>query len=168
MPLARRLALSVWTITFCVVTLSSTSATGAVLLVNGSGLLTGATGVNVGGTLYDVEFVDGTCIAVFDGCDDGSDFALRTLSEAEAASQALLDQVFLDVPGLGMFDSTPSLTYGCPGDIDNVCFVEIFFGNPGPHMVFLVVFNEDGEDRIGGGTTSDFEDFDLASDPKAV
>ena len=39
-------------------TLVSTPAAAAVLLVNGSGM-TGATDVNVGGTLYDVEFVDG-------------------------------------------------------------------------------------------------------------
>ena len=40
-----------------------------VLLVNGSGVLTGAHNVQVGGTLYDVMFVDGTCVDVFGGCD---------------------------------------------------------------------------------------------------
>ena len=38
-----------------------------VLLVNGSGVLTGARNVRVGGTLYNVTFVDGTCIDVFGG-----------------------------------------------------------------------------------------------------
>lgn len=35
------------------------------LIIDGGGQLTGATGVDVGGTLYDVTFMDGTCIAMF-------------------------------------------------------------------------------------------------------
>ena len=85
----------------------------AILLVNSNGILTGATGVNVGGKLYDVEFVDGTCVALFNGCDALTDFAFTTESDATAAAQALLDQVFIDAPGQGSFDSTPSLTLGC-------------------------------------------------------
>ncbi len=38
------------------------------------GILHGASGVDVGGTLYDVEFLDGTCIVLFNGCDQSSDF----------------------------------------------------------------------------------------------
>ena len=92
-----------------VVTLALASTSDATtLIVNGSGLLTGARGVDVGGTLYDVEFVDGTCLALFDGCDDVTDFDFTTESDAQAASQALLDQVFL-----GTFDTTPTLTFGC-------------------------------------------------------
>ena len=119
MPHVHRLTLSVLTVGFCVA-LASKSATAAVLLVNGSGILTGATGVNLNGTLYDVEFVDGTCVAVFDGCDELSDFPffLGNQIEAEAntlaASQALLDQVFLDT-AQGSFDSNPGLTFGCSG-----------------------------------------------------
>ena len=41
-------------------------------------VLMGATDVQVGGTLYDVVFVDGTCIELFDGCDDLTDFVLPT------------------------------------------------------------------------------------------
>jgi hypothetical protein len=37
-----------------------------VLLVNGSGILTGAQNVQVGGTLYDVTFVDSHSINLFD------------------------------------------------------------------------------------------------------
>jgi hypothetical protein len=93
--------------------LASAPASAATLLVNGSGLLTGATGVDVGGTLYDVAFVDGTCIALFDGCDNAAtDFTFTTEADALAASQALVDQVFLD-GGQGAFDSTPYLTFGC-------------------------------------------------------
>jgi len=99
----------------CVAILAlASTANGATLTVTGGGLLAGATGVNVGGTLYDVEFVDGSCIALFDGCDAITDFEFTTESAAVAASQALLDQVFLNVPQ-GTFDDTPFLTVGCPG-----------------------------------------------------
>jgi hypothetical protein len=91
----------------------ASSADAATLLVNGSGLLTGATGVDVGGTLYDVEFVEGSCVALFDGCDAVTDFDFTTAADVLAASQALLDQVFLDVSGQGTFDTRPSLTFGC-------------------------------------------------------
>lgn len=79
-----------------------------VLLVNGSGILTGAQNVNVGGTLYDVRFVEGTCIEVFGGCDAGSDFTFATFEDAAVAANALLGQVFV-----GKFDRHPELTLGC-------------------------------------------------------
>jgi hypothetical protein len=59
------------------------------------GQLHGAFGVDVGGTLYNVEFLDGTCIALFNGCDAVSDFTFQSSALAASASQALLDQVFL-------------------------------------------------------------------------
>lgn len=83
----------------------------ATLDVDGSGQLRGAAGVNVGGTLYDVTFREGTCIALFDGCDEASDFTFTTQSAAQVASQALLSQVFIDGPA-GNFSYSPSLTYG--------------------------------------------------------
>jgi hypothetical protein len=83
-------------------------ASAATLTINAFGKLTGATGVDVGGTLYDVAFVDGSCITLFSGCDSVTDFAFTTPTAADAASQALLDQVFT-----GNFDADPSLTFGC-------------------------------------------------------
>ena len=82
----------------------------ATLIVEG-GQLMGATGVDVGGSLYDVNFVDGTCIDLFDGCDSNSDFIFQSEALAILASQALLDQVFVD-SAVGQFDSTASLTNG--------------------------------------------------------
>jgi len=87
------------------------SAQAATLNVIG-GVLHGATGVDVGGIDYDVEFVDGTCIGLFAGCDDPADFTFTSSASAVLASQALLDQVFLDVVS-GSFDSEPSLIAGC-------------------------------------------------------
>jgi hypothetical protein len=80
-----------------------------------NGQLMGASDVLVDGSLYDVQFLDGTCIDLFNGCDEVSDFPLfQTESFAQVASQALLDQVLLDGP-LGIFDSDPSSTNGCVG-----------------------------------------------------
>ena len=90
---------------------NSVNAHAAVLLVDGTGELTGATGVNVGGALYDVEFLDGRCDSVFGACDVGH-FTYTDSAAARPAAQALLDQVFLDVAA-GAFDSKPWLTRGC-------------------------------------------------------
>ncbi|WP_223276448.1 PEPxxWA-CTERM sorting domain-containing protein [Sphingomonas daechungensis] len=87
---------------------SATPAISAILIVDGSGNLTGATGVNVLGTVYDVVFIDGTCASVFGGCDNQEDFAFGNSQEASSAAQALLDQVFV-----GLFDNDPALTSGC-------------------------------------------------------
>jgi hypothetical protein len=73
------------------------------------GQLHGASNVLVGGSLYDVQFLDGTCIGLYSGCDDVSDFTFQTEASAVLASQALLDQVF---PGL-----YPDETYGI-GPVD--------------------------------------------------
>ena len=89
----------------------SSSAFAATLNVVG-GQLMGASNVLVDGNLYDVQFLDGTCIALYNGCDEVSDFTFQDSVPATLASQALLDQVFLDVPE-GNFDSNPHLTNGC-------------------------------------------------------
>ena len=94
-----------------VLVLMASSAQAATLDVVG-GQLMGASGVLVDGSLYDVQFLDGTCIDLYNGCDEASDFTFQTQASAVLASQALLDQVFLD--GVeGQFDSLPQLTNGC-------------------------------------------------------
>jgi hypothetical protein len=93
------------------VLLLAESASAATLNVVG-GQLVGASGVEIGGTLYDVEFVEGTCTDLFSGCDAISDFTFEAEADAEAASQALLDQVFAD-GALGSFDTDPEATSGC-------------------------------------------------------
>ena len=109
--------------------LGAGSAHGATLVVDGSGILTGATGVMVNGTPYDVSFQGGSCNAVFNGCDPFMDDLLFTSdSEALAASQALLDQVFLGTnPGNidpftpGLFDDHPGLIQGCTNGAFREC-----------------------------------------------
>jgi hypothetical protein len=94
-----------------VLVLVASGAQAATLNVVG-GQLMGATDVLVDGSLYDVQFLDGTCIDLYNGCDEDSDFTFQTEASAGMASQALLDQVFLDGVD-GLFDSLPALTSGC-------------------------------------------------------
>jgi hypothetical protein len=83
-------------------------------------VLTGASGVVVNGSAYDVAFEDGTCAGIFSGCDDVTDdFAFNTFEDAVAATEALRDTVLLDTGINGSpadFNSDPSLTNGCTSD----------------------------------------------------
>jgi len=94
----------------CFLLLISSSASAATQIVSGGQLL-GATGVIVDGNSYNVEFLDGTCIALYSGCEEVSDFTFQSEVAAGLAAQALLDQVFLD--GDYLFDTDPELTNGC-------------------------------------------------------
>lgn len=96
--------------------LLSSVASAALINVAPNGLLTGAQGVQVAGSLYDVSFLDGTCIELFTGCDGAEDFLFNTPLTALQASIALSEQVFLDDALLGAFDSVPGLTNGCGAD----------------------------------------------------
>jgi hypothetical protein len=98
------------------------------LNVDDNGILTGARNVMVGGTPYDVGFVDGTCESVFGVC-DVSHFMATDVASATLFSQALLDQVLID--GIaGAFDSLPSTIFGCgPATRQNtICIVMTPFG----------------------------------------
>ncbi len=101
------------------------------------GQLMGASDVLVGGNLYDVQFLGGTCIDLFNGCDDVSDFTFQTEASALLASQALLDQVFLDGL-LGSFDSDPHLTNGCgPGGAHCYAITPMIYPATMPPIVLL-------------------------------
>jgi hypothetical protein len=96
--------------------------------------------VTVGGTSYDVSFQDGTCESVFLGCDDLADFPFQSGASALAASQALLDQVFLDGASLDTaFDMIPRLTRGCTGQS---CVAVTVYGLGG-----LVMFTASAENH---------------------
>lgn len=85
--------------------LGAVQAGAATQIIDGSGKLTGATGVTVGGATYNVDFVEGTCSGLFSGC---SAFTFQNATDAGTAAQALLDQVFT-----GAFNSDYTKTYGC-------------------------------------------------------
>lgn len=111
---------------------------GAIPIVNASGQITGATGVNLAGSIYDVTFLDGTCAEVFTGCDDAGDF-LFDIATAQTAGRALLDEVFLD-SAAGQFDSQPSLTFGCGNE--RLCYAFI----PTSNTLGAVAGNRQGTD----------------------
>lgn len=91
---------------------SKLAIAGVILQVESStGKLLGATGVVVDSVSYDVLFKEGTCNGFFSGCNPTA-FDFTTEASARAASQALLDQVFIDGSD-GSFDSDSSETFGC-------------------------------------------------------
>ena len=110
-------------------TIASSAAAAATQVINGSNQLTGATGVNINGSIYTVEFVDGTCATYFGGCDATSDFTFTTFGAAQMAAQALLDQVLLDTAG-GQFDSNYTLTFGCATNGNQLCNIAIPYSVP--------------------------------------
>ena len=117
--------------------LSTAQADAATLIVNASGQLTRATGVNVGGKLYDVTFADGTCAGLFGSCDNTSTFIFDSIPSAGAAAQALLDQVFV-----GVYDNDPSKILGCSSD---ACYANIpFLGFQNGDYAVYAAGNTDG------------------------
>ncbi len=140
-------------------------AAAATLNVSG-GILTGASGVTVltaaGTKTYNVEFIDGSCTSLFTNCgasDPGATaFAFTLEADALAASQALLDQVFLDVAE-GAFDSMPFLTQGCGSTIP-LCLTLT------PHGTGLVqgaLFSAGRAGNWGSNTSPDFADVSLSN-----
>jgi len=134
------------------------SAEASAILIVSNGILQGATGVTVGGALYDVELLNGSCPALFSGCDAASDFQFQTDGAATLAAQALLDQVFLDGPQ-GMFDSVPTMNSGCQGFVgppDAVCAIYIPyqvapFSQPYTYAAWSsVAINGPSNDSAGG------------------
>ena len=136
-----------------VITVVSGGVAGAVTLNVVGGQLVGASGVDVGGTLYDVEFSYGTCVEVFSGCSESS-LVFSTSNDALEGAQALLDQVFLDVVE-GQFDADPSLTRGCESATDNcVLIVPWERSYPESYHDLLVVTARNGDPSISDQVAS--------------
>jgi len=96
----------------CAISAAAEANAVPVLLVNEEGILTGANGVDIAGTLYDISFSEGSCNSLFGGRCDQRLFAFANAAEALAAGEALLEQVFVDGPA-GQFDSRPDTIFGC-------------------------------------------------------
>lgn len=73
--------------------------------------LRGARNVEVMDVLFNVQFIDNSCNAIWTGC-DRTLFRFPTRDLATAASHALLDQVLLDNPPLVTLDSNPWKLWG--------------------------------------------------------
>ena len=113
------------------------------LQINGEGQLTGATGVDVDGTLWDVVFSDGDW-----DFSSGAGLPASTKEEADLFSQALLDQVLLD-SALGLFDSDPEMTNGCENL--NTCIFHTPYLVDDVNTFFSLAFNQRAE-----GVVDDF------------
>ncbi len=143
----------------CFLLLISSSASAATLNVVGGQLL-GASGVIVDGSSYNVAFLDGTCIALYSGCDDVSDFTFQTSADAVLASQALLDQVFLD--GANLFDTEPGLTNGCAPGVTLCGVFTPYNWDMGGMAYVRVAANYDAEVDDYVGSASAIRDLSLA------
>lgn len=76
------------------------------LVFDPTGTLVGVNNVDVAGTAYNAEFADGSCVSVFDGCDELGDLTFD-VNTVNAATQALVDAL-----NASSFAS-PDLVAGC-------------------------------------------------------
>lgn len=120
-----------WALIILTVWLGSASARAGLIIDNGQ--LMGATGVSVGGVLYDLTFVDGTCTGLFGGCNEASDFDFQTQNQASMAANAI-SALFADVAAFG-FDFEPSLTNGCDSSL--LCNILIPYAVAVPGFMYV-------------------------------
>lgn len=132
----------------------ASGAQAAFLEIEG-GQLVGASEVLVDGNLYDVQFLDGTCIDLFNGCDQASDFAFQSVETARAALLALDDQVLIDLPGpTPDFDLVVELTNGCSSATE--CFIQTPFA-PSPNLLVTMFINRSSTDTLVGGSGNPYD-----------
>ena len=91
----------------------SGNAIGATLVTDIDGKLMGVDGIDVNGTMYDVDFVEGSCYTLFAPCLTDDVFTFN-INEAVDASWALKNQVF-EIPEWSFYDSMLTMTNGCEG-----------------------------------------------------
>lgn len=93
----------------------------ATTLIVENGQLMGADDVLVGASYYDVYFDDRSADQIFTISSSGINSTFKTVAEAVLASQALLDQVFIDE-----YDSDPTLTYGISSGVSYATIHTVF------------------------------------------
>lgn len=112
-----------------------------ILNIDSGTTLVGVQNLNVNGTLYNVEFIRGTCFDVFGTCDGSATFVFSNEASALLAGQALLDQVFLDLVTGENFDTEPDIYFaqGCGNYW--LCESIIPYGANTSHVQGVVVIN---------------------------
>ncbi len=85
-----------------------TQSTQAASLVVNSNTVIGASGVNVNGILYDVAIGDGTCVSLFNGCDQSADFPFASSDGTLNALNALIS-LFQG----SQYSNSPTSIQGC-------------------------------------------------------
>jgi hypothetical protein len=139
----------------------ASQAGAAVLQVSTSGILTGATGVDVGGTLYNVKFADGSCNSLFNGC-MSSAFAFNTFADVVLAGNALLDQVYID-SSAGQFDSISSNILGCTAPTQ--CVTAIPYSRNESSAITLWVISSSSSDYVLYGSQTFGTAYDTTNHP---
>lgn len=97
--------------------------------------------------------MEGSCVSLFNGCDDPTDFLFSTSAAALSASAALLAQVFVNGPSSGpedKFDNHPNWTAGCTSGLTCIAITPYERADPGLYFAT-------------GATNSDLEINDRAS-----
>ena len=138
------------------------NASGATLIVDTNGTLLGAAGVAVNGSSYDVSFLDGSCVDLFSGCDQSSDFIFTLAGEASNAAIALMNQVFID--GLsGNFDSDPETINGCTAASSCLAIIPYGFERGALSVALANNFFTEGADSNSLSRTSRTHDQTLST-----
>ncbi len=131
----------------------------AVLKTNAQGKLIGATGVIIGKLTYNVDFADGTCIAIYGAC-SVANFQFKTKEAALAAGNALLSQVLI-----GNYIRSPGSVFGC-GTSTCDTFIPYGIYQDYPDTVeAVVVANRGTGSRFVAGTVYPAFDQSTALDP---
>jgi hypothetical protein len=140
----------------------ASSAAASTLVFNGT-TLTGVEGLLVGGSLYDVEFVDGTCVNIFTDCDAPDDFDFTTSPTAQAAVEALIGAIGT---------VAPEDVFGCAELRFCVAYVPWEFNATTPGYVRVAQANNFAgtavDNSIVGGLSVDTALHNTATDPFRV
>jgi len=121
--------------------LSLGAANSSVVFITENGQLIGVNNIKVDRDFYNVRFIDGTCIDLFDGCDNAStDFPFNS-AEAYAAMLALKDQAFNG----NVYDADPLLTRGIDADMFYFGEAEILLPvHLAPAVSLVALYNRSG------------------------
>jgi|GEM_PF-3116541 len=107
----------------CAAVLGSTAAAGASLVYNSDGKIAGVNGVRLAKE-WNVRFVEGSCVTLFNGCDDPTDFQpemIVSVSQGAALMNAL-NGIGLET-GQDLLWSDPSKFYGCEGKLTCMMYI---------------------------------------------
>ncbi|WP_101760519.1 hypothetical protein [Oceanicoccus sp. KOV_DT_Chl] len=112
------------------------------ILTDSNGQIYGAEGIEVNNSFYSIRLSEGSCIDIFNGCDQVTDFTFHTFDEAMLASQALVDQLFI-----GAWDRTDDSLLGC--DDEFYCGLLTVYNPYDGHFFSLLALH--GVSAIGNG-----------------
>ena len=129
------------------------SASASSLVFNGT-TLTGVTGLDVGGALFDAAFIDGSCSGVFPGCGQSAAiFDFTTQADGTAAATALL-------AAIGTV--APETILGCTST--SSCHVQIPYAEGAAVVIYAFINNTAGTDSVVPSTF----DFASTNNPNSV